>query len=86
MKLEKICKYAGLTSGGVGLLFIFAGIIGYFTDEFLTVTNFSWFFWAANTFIFFGIFGMVAYIATRDKNKSSRRKNRNNHHEKPAVF
>ncbi len=69
MKLEKICKYAGLLSGGLGALFILFGIIGYFTGEFLTVTNFSWFFWAANTFIMFGIFGMVAHIACRDKKK-----------------
>ena len=69
MKLHTICKYAGLTSGGIGLLFIIAGIIGYFTGEFLSVRNFSWFFWAANTFIMFGIFGMVTYIACKDKKK-----------------
>lgn len=67
MKLHKICKYTGLASGFIGLLFIFCGIIGYFTGEFLTVRNFSWFFWAANTFIMFGIFGMVVYIACKDK-------------------
>jgi len=69
MKLHKICKYAGLISGGIGLLFIIGGIIGYFTGEFLTVRNFSWFFWAANTFIMFGIFGMVVHIACKDKEK-----------------
>jgi hypothetical protein len=67
MKLHKICKYAGLLSGAVGLVFIAGGIIGYFTGEFIRVRNFSWFFWAANTFIMFGIFCMVTHIACKDK-------------------
>jgi hypothetical protein len=62
-----LSKYVGLISGIIGGLFLLAGIIGYFTDEFLNVRNFTWFFWAANTFIMFGIFGMVSYIALRDK-------------------
>jgi hypothetical protein len=69
MKLHKICKYVGLVSGGIGALYIIAGIIGFFTGEFLTVRNFSWFFWAANTFIMFGIFAMVVHIACKDKEK-----------------
>jgi len=67
MKLHKICKYVGLISGGIGALYIISGIIGFFTGEFLQVRNFSWFFWAANTFILFGIFCFVVYIACKDK-------------------
>jgi hypothetical protein len=62
-----LSKYVGLISGLIGGLFLLAGIIGYFTDEFLNVRNFTWFFWAANTFIMFGILGMVSYIALREK-------------------
>ncbi|MBM3436580.1 MAG: hypothetical protein FJY07_10240 [Bacteroidetes bacterium] len=67
MKLHQICKYAGFIAGGIGALFIIGGIIGYFIGEFMGVRNFSWFFWAANTFIYFGIFALVGYIACKDK-------------------
>jgi len=56
MKLKDLCKFLGLASGFVGGLFILAGIIGFFVDNFLNVKNFSWYFWAANTFILFAIF------------------------------
>ena len=67
MKTEHFFKYLGFLFGALGGLFILAGIIGYFTGEFLRVSNFTWFFWAANTFIMFGIFGIVGYIATKKK-------------------
>jgi hypothetical protein len=67
MKLDQICKYAGFVSGGIGALFILGGIVSYFIGEFAGVRNFSWFFWAANTFIYFGIFGLVAYISCKEK-------------------
>jgi hypothetical protein len=71
MKLHIICKYAGLISGAIGALYIISGIIGFFTGEFLNVRNFSWFFWAANTFVMFGIFCMVVYIAFKDREKET---------------
>jgi high-affinity Fe2+/Pb2+ permease len=61
----------GLISGGIGALFILGGIIGYFVGDFLTVKNFSWFFWAANTFILFAIFGMVVHISCNKKEDKS---------------
>jgi hypothetical protein len=67
MKLFRICKYVGFISGGIGALFILGGIISYFIGEFLGVRNFSWFFWAANTFIYFGIFSLLANISCKDK-------------------
>lgn len=67
MKLYQFLKYLGLLSGVVGALFIIGGIISYFIGEFAGVRNFSWFFWAANTFIYFAIFGLVGYIALKEK-------------------
>lgn len=67
MKLSELFKYVGLIFSLIGALFILAGIIGYLSPNFLNVKNFSWFFWAANTFILFAITGFVAYIALRDK-------------------
>jgi MFS family permease len=67
MKLYQFFKYVGLISGVIGALFIIGGIISYFIGEFLNVRNFSWFFWAANTFIYLGIFGLVGYIAMKEK-------------------
>jgi high-affinity Fe2+/Pb2+ permease len=67
MKLGQFCKYMGLISGGIGALFILGGIIGYFIGEFMGVKSFSWFFWAANTFILFAIFGMVVHISCSKK-------------------
>jgi hypothetical protein len=66
MKSGHFFKYLGYIFGIIGGLFILSGIIGYFTGEFLKVRNFTWFFWAANTFIMFGIFAMVAYIASKE--------------------
>ncbi len=71
MKLGQICRYIGLISGGIGALFIICGIIGYFVGEFIGVSNFSWFFWAANTFILFAIFGLVVHISCHKKEEKS---------------
>lgn len=49
---------------------IILGFIGYFTGEILNVRNYSNFFWFANPFLMLGIFGMVAHIACKDKEKS----------------
>lgn len=65
--MSNLFKFLGISSGLLGLLFIIAGIIGYFTGEFLNVRNFTWFFWAANSFIMLGIFGLVGFIALREK-------------------
>ncbi len=67
MKMDQISKYIGLICGVIGALLILSGIIGRFTGEFLAVRNYSWFFWAANTFILFGIFSMLVYFAYRPK-------------------
>ncbi|MBN2172519.1 MAG: hypothetical protein JW731_00200 [Bacteroidales bacterium] len=67
MNLKDLCKYLGLASGFVGALFILAGVIGFFVDNFLNVKNFSWFFYAANTFIFFAIFCILVSFNCKDK-------------------
>lgn len=71
MKLSQICRYIGLIFGGIGALFIIGGVIGYFVGEFMGVRNFSWFFWAANTFILFAIFSMVVHISCNNKNDAA---------------
>lgn len=86
MKLHLIFKYLGLAMGSIGGILIFGGIIGFFVGPFLTVAKYWNFFWFASPLLLFAIFCMLAYTATRDKNKSSRRNKRNNHNEKPAVF
>jgi len=65
--MSDLFKYGGLLAGILGTLLILAGIIGYFTGGFLNVRNFTWFFWAANSFIMLGIFGLVGYIALKEK-------------------
>ncbi|MCD4735025.1 MAG: hypothetical protein K8R53_03190 [Bacteroidales bacterium] len=67
MKLHLLCKYLGLITGGFAGLLLIAGIIGYFSGEFLNVTRFTNFFWFANSFLFFAIFCMVVNIACKDK-------------------
>lgn len=67
MKLHLICKYVGLASGTLAVLFMIAGAIGFFTGEFLNVVRFSNFFWFANPLLLLGIFGMVVHIACKDK-------------------
>lgn len=67
MKINQIGKYLGLFAGLLGILFIAAGIIGFFSPGFLGVKNFTWYFWSANSFIMLGIFGMVVYIACKEK-------------------
>ncbi|HPE55392.1 MAG TPA: hypothetical protein P5514_04175 [Bacteroidales bacterium] len=65
--MANLFKYLGIVAGLLGILFILCGIIGFYTGEFLHVRNFTWFFWAANSFIMLGIFGLVGYIALREK-------------------
>lgn len=71
MKIHHICKYLGLLSGGFGGLLMLAGIIGFLSGEFLGVKYYYNFFLFAKYFIFFGIFGMVVYIACKDKDKKA---------------
>ena len=62
--MKKICAYLGWASGLFGGLLMLAGVIGFFVNgEFLGVKYFQNWFWLANSFIFFGIFLLVA---TRD--------------------
>lgn len=72
--------------GSIGGLLIFAGIIGFIVGPFLTVAKYWNFFWFASPLLLFAIFCMLAYMSTREKNKSSRRSKKPNNHEKPAVF
>jgi hypothetical protein len=59
--MEKLCNYLGLASGLFGGLLMLAGVIGFFIGgEFLGVRNFYNWFFIANSFIFFGIFLIVA--------------------------
>ncbi|GAB4311518.1 MAG: hypothetical protein Kow00127_01580 [Bacteroidales bacterium] len=58
--MRQLFRTIGLVAGSLGILFILAGIIGYFVDNFLNVRNFTWFFWAANSFLMMGIFSLVA--------------------------
>jgi hypothetical protein len=61
MKLNDIIKYVGWASGIFGALLMLAGIIGFLKGgEFLTVSVFYNFFYLANSFIFLGIFCIVA--------------------------
>lgn len=71
MKLHAICKYIGLASGALAGLLILAGIISFFTGEFLNVRRFATFFWFANSFAIFGIFAMVVHLACKDKCKEN---------------
>lgn len=63
----QIIKYVGLASGALAALLILAGVIGFFTGEFLNVKHFVWFFWAANTLLFFGIFCILVFIGRKNK-------------------
>jgi len=67
MKLYQIFKFLGVAAGILAMLLILAGVIGRFSGEFLGVKNFTWFFWIANTFFLFGIFGILGYMAFKEK-------------------
>ncbi len=69
MKLHLIFKYTGLLVGTLGAIMIVLGFIGFFAGEILNVANYSNFFWFANPLLIFGIFGMVAHIAFKDREK-----------------
>jgi hypothetical protein len=69
MKLNLLFKYAGLVAGIAGAVIMLLGIIGFFAGEILSVSNYYNFFWLANAFFVAGIFGMVAHIACRDREK-----------------
>jgi hypothetical protein len=59
--MEKIICYLGWASGLFGGLLMLAGVIGFFVkSEFLGVENFYNWFYIANSFIFLGIFLVVA--------------------------
>jgi hypothetical protein len=59
--MEKIISFLGWASGLFGGLLMLAGVIGFFIQgEFLGVRNFYNWFFIANSFIFFGIFLIVA--------------------------
>lgn len=67
MKLHIVFKYIGMAAGILAVLFMIAGTISFYTGEFLGVLRFSNFFWFANPLFLLGIFGMVFYIACKDK-------------------
>lgn len=67
MKLETICKYLGLLSGGIALLLMILGVIRYFSPQFFGVRYYWTFIWFANTFLYFGIFCIVVHIACKKK-------------------
>jgi hypothetical protein len=61
MKLNTILNYLGWASGIFGALLMLGGVIGYFTGaEFMGVRSFYNFFFVANSFIFLGIFLLLA--------------------------
>jgi len=61
MKISKLINYIGWASGIFGGILILCGVIGFFTGaEFLGVRNFFNWFYLANSFIFLGIFLVVA--------------------------
>lgn len=69
MKLNQLFKFAGLLVGTAGAIMILFGFIGYFVGPFLNVQNFANFFWYANPLLMFGIFGLLASFACKDKEK-----------------
>jgi hypothetical protein len=61
MKINTIVNYLGWASGIFGALLMLCGVIGFFTGTgFLGVRNFYNYFFIANSFIFLGIFLVVA--------------------------
>jgi hypothetical protein len=56
-----------MAAGILAIIFMIGGLISFFTGEFLHVKRFANFFWFANSFLLLGIFGMVVYIACKDK-------------------
>jgi hypothetical protein len=59
--MTKYINYLGWISGIFGGILILAGVIGFFVGgEFLGVRNFYNWFYIANSFIFFGIFLLIA--------------------------
>jgi hypothetical protein len=56
-----------MAAGILAILLMIGGTISFFSGEFLHVKRFSNFFWFATPFLLLGIFGMVVYIACKDK-------------------
>jgi hypothetical protein len=56
-----------MAAGVLAILFMIAGTISFYTGEFLGVLRFSNYFWFASPLFLLGIFGMVVYIADKDK-------------------
>jgi uncharacterized membrane protein len=67
--MKSLFKFGGLISGTMGAIMIVLGFIGFFTGEILNVRDYSNFFWFANPFLMLGIFGLVASIACKGKEK-----------------
>jgi len=67
MKLHLLFKYIGMASGVLAILFMISGLISFLTGEFLNVARFSNFFWFATPLLLLGIFGILVYIADKDK-------------------
>ncbi len=67
MKLHLVFKYIGMAAGTLAILFMIAGTISFYTGEFLGVLRFSNFFWYASPLLLLGIFGMLVFIACKDK-------------------
>ena len=73
MKLPDLFRTIGVISGTVGLVLMILGIIGFLVgDEFLTVRNFYNWFWVANSFLFLGIFLILAYMSCPYKKKEEK--------------
>ena len=70
MKLPDLFRTIGVISGLAGLVLMILGVIGFLIgDEFLTVQNFYNWFWIANSFLFLGVFLILAYMSCPNKKK-----------------
>jgi len=58
--MKMVFKFVGMIAGLIGIAMIVLGTIGFFVGEFLNVANFATYFWYAQLFFIFGIFGIVA--------------------------
>jgi len=61
MKLTKVVKYFGYACGAAGALLLLLGVLGFIIDTPIFNVKYPYnFFWAANRFIFLGIFCVLA--------------------------
>jgi putative Mn2+ efflux pump MntP len=69
MKVHLFFKFAGMIAGVFGAIMIVLGIVGFFAGTVFSVQHYSNFLWFSIPFLLFGIFGMLVYIACKDKEK-----------------